>query len=65
MGQPLQSEIASNAYGSRSVYNKEECQLVVAICRLLLDSEVVPNAVGIITPYKAQERMIGRELHKR
>lgn len=42
-----------------------ECQLVLEICQLLLDSEVVPSAIGIITPYKAQEKVIKRELQKR
>ena len=49
----------------RSVYNRMECRLVLDICQLLLDSEVVPSAIGVITPYKAQEKVIKRELQKR
>jgi len=47
------------------MYNKEECEMVIAICQLLIDSKVVPSTVGIITPYKAQERVISGELLKR
>lgn len=43
----------------------QECKLVVEVCHVLLQSSVGPSAIGIITPYKAQERHIKHELEKR
>lgn len=40
-----------------SYSNKLECQLIVKICKTLLEVASSSN-IGIITPYKAQTRMI-------
>lgn len=49
----------------RSIYNCQECRLLMELCGVLLDSgETTPRAIGVITPYKAQELLIKRELYK-
>ena len=48
----------------RSIRNVEECKLLVSIIQLLIGNEVPPSSIGVITPYKAQERLIREELTK-
>ena len=48
------------------ICNMEECKLVVEICKVLLHStEVTVNGIGIITPYKHQERKLKEVLHEK
>ncbi len=42
----------------RSVQNSAECHLVVALLSMLGKKNVPPHCIGIITPYKAQEKRI-------
>lgn len=46
----------------RSLMNKEECDLILELVKLLLHSGISPRNIGIITPYKAQERRIKEKL---
>lgn len=46
----------------RSLMNKEECSLLLELVKLLLLSGISPRSIGIITPYKAQERRIREKL---
>lgn len=46
----------------RSLMNKGECDLLLELVKLLLHSGISPRNIGIITPYKAQERRIKEKL---
>lgn len=46
----------------RSLMNKEECDLLLELVKLLLHNGISPRNIGIITPYKAQERRIKEKL---
>jgi len=47
-----------------SYSNELECQLIMEICDLLLEVTTSAN-IGIITPYKAQARMIQMNIKSR
>ena len=46
-----------------SYINELECQLIIKICDLLLEVASSSN-IGIITPYRAQAKMIEMEIKK-
>ena len=45
--------------------NHEECELVVELVKVLINSGQVPTKIGIITPYKRQTSLIREQLNKR
>lgn len=49
----------------RSLQNVEECSLLLELVNLLLRKRVPPRRIGVITPYKAQERRIRRKLKEK
>ena len=49
----------------RSVENVKEAALVLDLVKVLLDKEVYPRSIGVITPYKAQVKRIQNKLKER
>ena len=54
---------ASSASSCSSLCNPTECSLVVELCRVL-EKSVPEKDIGVITPYKAQEKLIRRKLNR-
>jgi len=48
-----------------SFSNAIECKLILEICNLLLRKELPHANIGIITPYKAQAKLIQSYLERR
>lgn len=48
-------------YLQRSIFNMSEATLVTKLCKVLLRN-IKCWQIGVITPYKAQERLIRRQL---
>jgi len=46
--------------GTSSRYNEEEAQLVVKLYKKLVESGVAPFQIGIVSPYKAQVKLINQ-----
>ena len=53
-----------NFFFNSSIINMTEATLVINICKVLLKS-INCSQIGIITPYKAQERLIRTELKEK
>lgn len=51
-----------SAFRSRSFLNVEECSLLLQLVKLLIWNGVSPGNIGVITPYKAQEKRIRAKL---
>ena len=44
--------------------NREECHCLVAILKALNENGVAPNTIGVITPYRAQQKLVEEQLAK-